>query len=130
MLPRWVRHVFMTAIAVGAWLMVAPAYAAGSAPFCDDRGAIMFAPTPTLQVPAASIDVSELADECFLEARVDHSVQRGRTPAPLPAPFETECVVPASLAVPAPSCLRAEGRPVARDGSLVGERRTIRRPPR
>ncbi len=130
MLPRWVRHVFMTAIAVGAWLMVTPAFAAGSAPFCDDRGAIMFAPTPTLQVPAASIDVGERSDDCFAEVRGDRAVQQGRSGTSVPPPFELDVMIPARLAVPVPTGARTHARPLARDGTLVGIRRDVLRPPR
>jgi hypothetical protein len=130
MMPRWVRLIFMSAVAFGAWLMATPAWAASSAPFCDDRGAIMFAPTPTLQVPAASIDIGDRSDDCVAEARADRVVQPGRAPAPVPPPCDLEFVLTAGLTIYAPTQAGRFAEPLGRDGTRVGVRRDVVRPPR
>lgn len=61
------------------WLLAPSAHAA--APLCDARGAITFAPPPTLEEPNASIDVGE-ADDCGGSSAQDVALQHGqRTPS-------------------------------------------------
>lgn len=48
-----------------------------AAPLCDARGAITFAPPPTLEEPNASIDVGE-ADDCGASTSQDVAFQHGQ----------------------------------------------------
>jgi len=57
------------------WLLAPSARAA--APLCDSRGAITFAPPPTLEEPNASIDVGD-ADDCGGSSRTDVALQHGQ----------------------------------------------------
>lgn len=57
------------------WLLAPSARAA--APLCDSRGAITFAPPPTLEEPNASIDVGD-ADDCSSQSRDDVALDHGQ----------------------------------------------------
>jgi hypothetical protein len=57
------------------WLLAPSAHAA--APLCDSRGAITFAPPPTLEEPNASVDVGD-AEDCGGSADQDVALQHGQ----------------------------------------------------
>jgi hypothetical protein len=58
------------------WLL-APRSAFAAAPLCDARGAITFAPNPTLEEPNASIDIGE-ADDCSGASSADFTLEHGQ----------------------------------------------------
>ena len=57
------------------WLLAPSARAA--APLCDSRGAITFAPPPTLEEPNASVDVGD-ADDCSGPTQQDVALEHGQ----------------------------------------------------
>lgn len=75
----WARIAASLLAATFVWLLAPSAHA--SAPLCDARGAITFAPPPTLEEPNASIDVGD-ADDCGGSSAQDVALQHGqRTPS-------------------------------------------------
>jgi hypothetical protein len=59
------------------WLVAAEKSAFAAAPLCDARGAITFAPPPTLEEPNASVDVGQ-ADDCGDSRSEDLALQHGQ----------------------------------------------------
>jgi hypothetical protein len=57
------------------WLVAAPAFA--SAPQCDERGAITFAPNPKLEEPVSSLEV--VATECPHAIDTNVGYEQGRS---------------------------------------------------
>ena len=64
------------AVAACVWLVL-PRAAFAAAPLCDARGAITFAPPPTLEEPNASIDVGD-ADDCGGAGQTDVALEHGQ----------------------------------------------------
>ena len=58
------------------WLL-SEKHALAAAPLCDARGAITFAPPPTLEEPNASIDVGD-ADDCGGSTQTDVTLDHGQ----------------------------------------------------
>ena len=73
----WVRRCLTFACLLVAWLVARPAEAA--APLCDDRGASALAPSPSLDIPNASLNVGDHSD-CDSEGARDKTYQRGQNP--------------------------------------------------
>jgi len=127
-MPSWARSLIVVAVGLVVWLAAKPASAA--APLCDDRGAIMLAPPPTLDAPVSSIDLGEPLD-CFAPHVFDASYEKGnRSPrSPAPAHAEPMLVPAADISIPAPSIGPA---PVAHETPILGRDLCDRleRPPR
>lgn len=70
----------------------------GGAPLCDARGAITFAPPPTLEEPNASVDIGDApqADDCSTHA-IDTTLDHGRAPN---ASITTDVLSRAALSSP------------------------------
>jgi hypothetical protein len=92
-MPSWARTVVLVAVALAVWLVQRPASAA--APFCDDRGAIMLAPPPTLDTQDASIDVGSSNEGCFEHAGMLPGLDQGSRSDPAPAPQNVQTTLPA-----------------------------------
>jgi hypothetical protein len=71
----WARIAASLLAATFVWLLAPSAHAA--APLCDSRGAITFAPPPTLEEPNASIDVGD-ADDCGGSSQTDVALEHGQ----------------------------------------------------
>lgn len=78
--------------AATVWLVAGQARAA--APQCDARGAITFAPNPTLEEPNASVDVGQ-TDDCSGKKTDDPAYRSGRSPLGVEA---TDALAKAALA--------------------------------
>ncbi len=78
--PRRLRLYLRIAISLLAatfvWLL-AEKHAQAAAPLCDARGAITFAPPPTLEEPNASVDIGQ-ADDCSDSRSEDIALQHGQ----------------------------------------------------
>jgi hypothetical protein len=99
MTARFVRPLLAILTACVVWLVASPAQAA--APMCDQRGASMFAPAPTLQAPTTSIDLGmDHDDSCraFVDTRV--AFREGRAPLPESSPIQLEATLPTHVTVP------------------------------
>ena len=129
-MPRaLLRLVVAFAAALTAWLVAAPAWASMSAPQCDNRGAITFAPPPQLQPMQQSIDATDDDMTCVEKMLAAEGVHQGN--APPPSPSATEPVAaPALPILPAfaPRALPPELDVDARAPS--GVRTSLERPPR
>ena len=89
------KYLLALLVTMATWFTAAPAWASETgptshpsppaapsrAPLCDNRGATMFAPTPTLDGPTASVDVGS-ADASCLSAFEGHSYEPGHHPSP------------------------------------------------
>jgi hypothetical protein len=73
----FVRVILPLLAAAVVWLVAGSARAA--APQCDIRGAITFAPNPTLEEPNTSMDVGQ-ADDCGAKTVTDLAYNHGRSP--------------------------------------------------
>jgi hypothetical protein len=128
-MPRGLgRLIVAIAAALGVWLVAMPAFAGMSAPQCDPRGAITFAPPPQLQPPEQSLDAFDPTPTCIEKLVADAGVEQGNVPLPSSAPepalaASTPAVPPA---LPA-SILPAD---VPRDEARPGVRARLDRPPR
>jgi len=76
------RAVIAFAAALCVWLVASPAKAA--APRCDARGAITFAPTPQLQAPSPSVQMSTAVEACFELHFVGDALEQGRGDSQVP----------------------------------------------
>ena len=127
--PR-LRLIVAIATALCAWLVVIPAaWASQSAPQCDHRGAITFAPPPQLQPPEQSLLSPDDDLTCVEKMLLGDGVHQGNSPPP--SPTATEPVAPA--ATPAISNVTVHEtlpRPDARVVVLAGVRSSVERPPR
>jgi len=72
----WLRIAVSLFAATLVWLF-AEKHALAAAPLCDSRGAITFAPPPTLEEPNASIDVGD-ADDCSGPSQQDVALEHGQ----------------------------------------------------
>lgn len=125
-------------VALGAWsaalavfLVASPAWASAgmSAPQCDVRGAITFAPPPQLQPLQQSIDAIDDELSCVEKMLAGDGLRQGN--APPPSPVATEPVAPPPLpALPsfAPVVVRADLATLSR--APEGVRASVERPPR
>ena len=110
------------------WLLAPSARAA--APQCDSRGAITFAPNPTLEEPNASVDVGQ-ADDCSGATADDLGYDHGR--APTSADSGSEGV--RALVAKSPTILPASASDVLEEAASTfvppsGVRARVDRPPR
>jgi hypothetical protein len=113
---------------VVVWLVAQPARAAESAPLCDARGAITFAPPPQIQDEERSIDIPVDCIEINL-LETEH-VAPGRAPPP-DLSFSRE---PAAVGTPVVLAPTFEERVPLAPGTNVplraGVRFGVERPPR
>jgi hypothetical protein len=128
-MPSWMRTLALVAVTLAVWLAVAPASAA--APLCDPRAASGFAPPPTLDAPAASVDVGDSSDSCaWLVVDKDSAYNQGRGSDPWPTPSRADVTVEpdASSVSPAPAILV----PLTYEPTInrPGVRDRLERPPR
>ncbi len=116
------------AVATLVWLVL-PRAAFAAAPLCDARGAITFAPPPTLEEPNASVDIGE-ADDCSSTA-ADFALDHGRAPS---ASSSVDSMARASLSAPLvvmPATPTSDVSPLAAHfDAPVGVRLRVDRPPR
>lgn len=89
----FLRAAFAFAAALCVWLVASPAKAA--APLCDARGAIAFAPTPQLQAPSPSVQMSTAVEACFEHRFTGDAIEQGRGESPLPS-WSMDASAPAS----------------------------------
>ena len=75
-LRLYLRIAISLLAATFVWLL-APKSAHAAAPLCDARGAITFAPPPTLEEPNASVDIGD-ADDCGAPSSQDVAFQHGQ----------------------------------------------------
>jgi hypothetical protein len=62
---RWLRGMFAALAALAVWLVARPSFAASyDAPLCDDRGATVIAPPPTLVPVRTFFDVAAADSSC------------------------------------------------------------------
>ena len=129
-MPRaFLRSVVTIAVAVCAWLIAAPAYAGMSAPQCDNRGAITFAPPPQLQPMEQSIDATDDGATCVERMLAAEGVHQGN--APPPTPTATEPVAPQAFPALLPPALSAVlPRDDVQTRAPAGVRTSLERPPR
>ncbi len=128
-MPSWARLLVLAAAAL--FVLLVPSRAWAAAPLCDDRGAIMLAPPPTLDPPMASIDVGMAGDRCLGDwANLSSGYDEGSRSNPGPRPMPGEALVPlAAPGVPAPPsafALPEEANALGRPGV----RFRLERPPR
>jgi len=128
MRQKLLRALLAIATFTVVWLVVQPAQAAESAPLCDPRGAITFAPPPQFQDEERSIDIPvDCVEVSPLE--IDR-VTPGRAPPP-ELSFSRE---PAAVSTPALLALAFEERvslePVTIAPLPAGVRFGVERPPR
>lgn len=76
-----------------------PAPRRSSAPFCDDRGAVGFAPTPLLLAPATSVDVGE-SEDCQDAFRLAPAFREGGIPGHRVAAPAVDVTLVAPVALP------------------------------
>jgi hypothetical protein len=129
-MPRFaLRLVVAIAAALCAWLVTAPAWAGMSAPQCDKRGAITFAPPPQLQPIEQSIDATDDDMSCVERMLAAEGLRQGNAPPPSPTAVDPVAAPPlpalpsfAPMALP-PSLDIASHPP-------TGVRASLERPPR
>ncbi len=124
-----VRFVVTIAAALCAWLVAAPAWAGMSAPQCDSRGAITFAPPPQLQPVEQSIDATDDGMTCVERMLAAEGVRQGNAPPPSPTAVDPVAApslptLPTFAPVALPAARDASGRPPS------GVRPSLERPPR
>ena len=123
----WARPAVIVLAVLVVWL--APRAARAAAPLCDDRGAITFAPPPTLDAQSASIDVGSPASACFERTAVA-GYDQGSAPNPAPQSAQPE-VAPVHAGVHVlPAQVTLGPFDVLTVGARVGERWRVERPPR
>jgi len=94
---RFVRLLISLVAATLVWLVASPARAA--APLCDARGAITFAPNPTLEEPNSSVDIGQ-ADDCLQSSLDDRAYDHGRSPTAVDVGEDAaRASVPAALTI-------------------------------
>ncbi len=109
------------------WLLAPSARAA--APLCDSRGAITFAPNPTLEEPNSSVDVAE--DDCSGAGAAQLAYEHGRSPTAADATSDSA----RALVAKSPTILPASPSDVLEDPATTfvppsGVRSRVDRPPR
>ncbi|WP_394845784.1 hypothetical protein LZC95_53240 [Pendulispora brunnea] len=107
-----------------------PSVPSRAAPLCDIRGATMFAPTPTLDGPSASVDVGEPDASC-LPTFEGHSYEQGHHPSP----SSSGEAAPEGLPPGNAHALRMPltgfvAWPIHQETAPAGVRHSIERPPR
>ncbi len=109
------------------WLVAGSARA--DAPQCDSRGAITFAPNPTLEEPNASVDIGQ-ADDCSTSTPLD-ALSHGRTPSTFDIGTEAArtSLTNALMILPATPTGVVCSAPII-GASLEGARNRVDRPPR
>ena len=128
---RLVRLIVAFAAALAAWLVVTPALAGSgmSAPQCDARGAITFAPPPQLQPAQQSIDATDDELSCVERMLAGEGLRQGNSPPPSPTATEPVAAPPVpTLPAFAPTVLGPELEPLSRAPS--GVRTSLERPPK
>ena len=127
-MSRWVRLTFAVLAAAIVWLVASRAEA--SAPRCDSRGAITFAPPPRLEEPNRSVDIAPPDLDCLNALFGNGSVDRGRSPPAgsdaltIDAAPIADCTAVSAPWQPAPKIARFEAR------DLGEHKLTLERPPR
>lgn len=115
------------------WLVAAPSQALaftglGTAPLCDPRGAITFAPPPQMQDPELSLDIPP---DCQVESPLETmNLGRGR-PAPIDFSLSMDPLTAMPMRIPALSFSERVAAPKAeRAPPRRGVTSSIERPPR
>ncbi len=126
---RVLRALLALATFTVVWLVVSPASAfVGTAPVCDPRGAIGFAPPPQIQDAETSLDIPE---DCTDVNPLDtHNVVPGRG---TPIDFSSAQEPVATTATPTFDLVFAERLPVQVTSEVrppPGVRTSLDRPPR
>lgn len=118
-------------VAVTVVWLVCPRAALAAAPLCDARGAIMFAPPPTLDEPNTSIDVGD-NDDCSSTTRaIDVALKRGQSPSAADASQDlARAALSAPIVVLAPTATATAVDVVAHFAAPRGVRARVDRPPR
>lgn len=125
---RLAHRLLVLATLLVAWLLAKPAMA--SAPMCDPRAATVLAPSPTLEAPAASIDLG-VRDGCGERAALDmRQLSGGRSPAEWPAPQNVDTTLPVQLAAVPPAGVTFACPEAALDRARPGVQSRLDRPPR
>ena len=128
-LRPFLRFVVALAAAMCAWLVAAPAWAGMSAPQCDNRGAITFAPPPQLQPIEQSISATDDDMSCVEKMLAAEGVRQGNAPPPSPTAVDPVAAPPLpTLPSFAPAILPPELDAVAHPPK--GVRTSLERPPR
>jgi len=121
------RPVVIVLAVLVVWLV--PRVAQAAAPLCDDRGAITFAPPPTLDAQSASVDVGSPVSGCFERAAVaGYDQGSAPNPAPQSANAEIAPVNAGAHVLPAPVSLAPLDALTV--GARVGAHSRVERPPR
>jgi len=124
----WVRRCLTVASLLAVWLVVRPAAAA--APVCDERGASMVAPAPTLDTPDSSVDVGEHLDGCEAWLSAGKEYKQGGRPSTAAAAPDVDATVPAVLVdIPPPPEVPSVGSRLE-TVDRAGVRFLLERPPR
>jgi hypothetical protein len=123
------RAAFALAAALCVWLAASPAKAA--APLCDSRGAIAFAPTPHLQAPSPSVQMSTAVEACFEHHFTGDAIEQGRGESPLPS-WSMDASAPPSRepVLHAPGFHVSEPAPLVCGAPPSGVSPRVDRPPR
>ncbi len=128
MVRRWAKLVLAMAAAMIAWLVAAPAQAA-SAPQCDPRGAITFAPPPQLQPPSQSIEQTDDGKlTCLEKLALDEGYEQGDSPLPTSTPEPALVATMPSVLPAAPEAFIAPA--AATFTPPAGVHARLERPPR
>jgi hypothetical protein len=123
---RLFRALITLATFAVVWLVAVPARA--SAPVCDPRGAIMFAPPPQIQDEERSI---EATDACEAPSPLDVANLVRDRGGRIEISFAREPVTSIAIALPPPPVgLRVEAPVHTRRDPPRGVRTSIDRPPR
>ncbi len=131
-LPRSVRlciRILVSLLAATFVWLLAPSSARAAAPLCDSRGAITFAPNPTLEEPNSSVDVAQ--DDCNGAGADQLGYEHGRTPTAIDAASDNV----RALVAKSPTILPASPSDVLEDPATTfvppsGVRSRVDRPPR
>lgn len=122
-------RIFVSLLAATFVWLLAPHSARAAAPLCDARGAITFAPNPTLEEPNSSVDVGQ--DDCDGSGAGEQSYDHGRTPTAIDAASEGV----RALVAESPRILAATPSDELEDAATTfvapsGVRARVDRPPR
>lgn len=93
---KLLRDALAFATLVVVWLVVSPARAAESAPMCDPRGAITFAPPPQIQDEERSLDIPA---DCYDVNPLETKNYVPGHPAPPPPNFAQDPLAPSGIAL-------------------------------
>jgi hypothetical protein len=120
---------FTISLLAAALVWLASGSARADAPQCDSRGAITFAPNPTLEEPNTSMDVGQ-PDDCSAKT-VELAYQHGRSPSAIDTtPQASQALAPAVLTIlPATPTAEVAATDWASIRSRI-ERDRVERPPR